>query len=132
MKWRSILSMTFIPGLACAVSRATQTAASSTQHEPANPHASPEARALRNYLYCFPGHLTLAGQHNCPNTISYWTARSYDLTGKYPALFRQDFGFAGGDDKDSTEASPAMKPLRLSSRQTGQAERSSSRCESGF
>lgn len=75
---------------------------------PVNPHASPEARALLKYLYSISGKYTLAGQHNYPNHISRWTDRAYDLTGKYPALFGQDFGFAGGDDKDSIEARPAM------------------------
>jgi mannan endo-1,4-beta-mannosidase len=76
--------------------------------EPANSHASPEARALLKYFYSISGRYTLAGQHNYPNHISRWTDRVYDLTGKYPALFGQDFGFAGGDDKDSVEARPAM------------------------
>ncbi|HEY1463552.1 MAG TPA: glycosyl hydrolase [Terriglobales bacterium] len=75
---------------------------------PVNPHASPEARALLKYLYSISGKYTLAGQHNYPNHISRWTDRAYDLTGKYPALFGQDFGFAGGDDKDSVDARPAL------------------------
>jgi mannan endo-1,4-beta-mannosidase len=76
--------------------------------DPVNPHASPEARALLKYLYSISGKYTLAGQHNFPNHISRWTDRAYDLTGKYPALFGQDFGFSGGDDKDSIEARPAL------------------------
>ena len=75
---------------------------------PVNPHASPEARALLNFLYSISGHYTLAGQHNYPNTIAQWTDRAYDFTGKYPAVFGQDFGFQGGDDKDSTRARPAV------------------------
>jgi mannan endo-1,4-beta-mannosidase len=76
--------------------------------EPVNPHASPEARALLKYLYSISGRYTLAGQHNYPNTIARWTDRAYDLTGKYPALFGQDFGFSAGDDKDSILSRPAM------------------------
>jgi mannan endo-1,4-beta-mannosidase len=75
---------------------------------PVNPHASPEARALLNYLYSISGHYILTGQHNYPNTIANWTDRAYDLTGKYPAVFGQDFGFQGGADKDSTLARPAL------------------------
>jgi mannan endo-1,4-beta-mannosidase len=76
--------------------------------EPVNPHASPEARAVLRYLYSISGRYTLAGQHNFPNTIARWTDRAYDLTGKYPALFGQDFGFEGGADKDSTLARPEL------------------------
>lgn len=75
---------------------------------PVNPNASPEARALLGYLYSISGRYTLAGQHNYPNHIARWTDRAYDLTGKYPALFGQDFGFEGGADKDSTLARPAL------------------------
>jgi mannan endo-1,4-beta-mannosidase len=75
---------------------------------PVNPHASPEARALLDYLYSISGHYILTGQHNYPNTIANWTDRAYDLTGKYPAVYGQDFGFQGGADKDSTLARPAL------------------------
>ncbi len=76
--------------------------------EPVNPHASPEARALLKYLYSISGHYTLAGQHNYPNTSARWTDRAYDLTGKYPALFGQDFGFEAGADKDSILGRPEL------------------------
>jgi len=75
---------------------------------PVNPHASPEARALLKYFYSISGHYILSGQHNYPNHIARWTDRVYDLTGKYPALFGEDFGFSGGEDKDSVEARPAL------------------------
>jgi mannan endo-1,4-beta-mannosidase len=75
---------------------------------PVNPHASPEARALLNYLYSISGKYTLTGQHNYPNMIARYTDRAYDLTGKYPALYGQDFGFSGGEDKDSVDARPAL------------------------
>jgi len=75
---------------------------------PVNPHASPEARALLKYLQSISGHYTLTGQHNFPNHIARWTDRAYDLTGKYPALFGQDFGFAGEEDKDSVLARPEL------------------------
>jgi mannan endo-1,4-beta-mannosidase len=74
---------------------------------PVNPHASPEARGLLQYLYSISGKYTLTGQHNFPNHIARWTDRAYDFTGKYPALFGQDFGFSAGDDKDSVLARPA-------------------------
>jgi mannan endo-1,4-beta-mannosidase len=75
---------------------------------PVNPHASPEARALLQFLDSISGQYTLTGQHNFPNDGSRWTDRVYDLTGKYPALFGEDFGFSAGEDKDSVESRPAM------------------------
>jgi mannan endo-1,4-beta-mannosidase len=54
------------------------------------------------------GHATLTGQHNFPNHVSRWSDRVYDLTGKFPAIFGQDFGFSGGEDKDSVEGRPSM------------------------
>jgi mannan endo-1,4-beta-mannosidase len=79
-----------------------------TPPPPVNPHASPEARALLQFLDSISGQYTLTGQHNFPNDGSRWTDRVYDLTGKYPALFGEDFGFSAGEDKDSVESRPAM------------------------
>ena len=76
--------------------------------EPVNPHATPEARALRAYLNSISGKATIAGQHNYPNVGARWTDMAYDLTGKYPGLFGGDFGFSGGEDKDSVLGRPAM------------------------
>jgi len=76
--------------------------------EPVNPHATPEARALLAYLQSISGKATIAGQHNYPNVGARWTDMAYDLTAKYPGLFGGDFGFSGGDDKDSALARPAM------------------------
>lgn len=88
--------------LLCGLSSEGQTAPA-----PVNPHATPEARALLGYIDSISGHSTLSGQHNYPNAGSRWSDRAYDLTGKYPALFGEDFGFSGGDDKDSVEVRPA-------------------------
>jgi mannan endo-1,4-beta-mannosidase len=76
--------------------------------EPVNPHATPEARALLAYLYSISGKATITGQHNYPNVGARWTDMAYDLTGKYPGLFGEDFGFSAGDDKDSVLSRPAM------------------------
>ena len=76
--------------------------------EPVNPHASPEARALLAYLDSISGQGYITGQHNYPNDASRWTDLAYDLTGKYPGLFGEDFGFSAGDDKDSVLSRPAM------------------------
>jgi mannan endo-1,4-beta-mannosidase len=79
-----------------------------TAPEPVNPHATPEARALLAYLDSISGKATIAGQHNYPNVGARWTDMAYDLTAKYPGLFGGDFGFSGGEDKDSVLSRPAM------------------------
>lgn len=79
-----------------------------TAPQPVNPHATPEARALLSYIDSISGKATIAGQHNYPNVGARWTDMAYDLSGKYPGLFGADFGFAGGDDKDSVLARPAI------------------------
>ncbi len=79
-----------------------------TAPEPVNPNATPEARALLAYLDSISGKATIAGQHNYPNVGARWTDMAYDLTAKYPGLFGGDFGFSGGEDKDSVLSRPAM------------------------
>lgn len=76
--------------------------------QPVNPHASPEARALLAYLDSISGKGIVTGQHNFPNSGSSFTDLAYDLTGKYPGLFGDDFGFGGDDLKDSILARPAI------------------------
>jgi len=85
-----------------------QTRQTEVESAPVNPNASPEARALLHYLYSISGKHTITGQNNFPNHVARWTDRAYDFTAKYPGLYGQDFGFAGGDNKDSVEARPAM------------------------
>ena len=75
---------------------------------PVNPHATPEARALLKYIASISGQGIITGQHNYPNVGARYTDLAYDLTGKYPGLFGEDFGFSAGDDKDSVLSRPAM------------------------
>ena len=92
--------------VACAIPLRAQ--GTSSEAVPVNPHATPEARALLRYLYSMSGKYTLTGQHNYPNVGSTWTDRALDLTGKYPAIFGEDFGFQTGADKDSVLGRPGM------------------------
>ena len=48
---------------------------------PVVPNASPEARALLNFLYDVKGKYVLAGQHGIDET-----EYIYSLTGRYPAI----------------------------------------------
>ena len=75
---------------------------------PVNPDATPEACELLRKIDQISGHFTLTGQHNFPNHLSRWSDRIYDLTGKIPAIFGQDFGFSSGEDKDSVEGRASM------------------------
>jgi mannan endo-1,4-beta-mannosidase len=79
-----------------------------TAPEPVNPHATPEARALLAYLNSISGKAIIAGQHNFPNEGPHWTELANNLSGKYPGLYGEDFGFSAGDDKDSVLSRPAM------------------------
>jgi len=83
-------------------------AAQTPDAQPVNPDATPAARALLHDIDTISGRATIAGQHNFPNSVSRYSDRVYDLTGEYPGIFGQDFGFAGGDDKDSTLGRPSM------------------------
>jgi len=101
-----LLLLALVPGNGRAqVAAAPQT---SPDAVPVNPNATPEARALLKKIDEISGHSTLTGQHNFPNSVSRWSDRIYDLTGKFPAIFGQDFGFSGGEDKDSVLGRPSM------------------------
>jgi mannan endo-1,4-beta-mannosidase len=101
MRLKQFIVFAFTAVLACPVWAQTAPA-------PVNPNATPEARALLAYLQSISGQATIAGQHNYPNTGARWTDMAYDLTAKYPGLFGGDFGFSGGEDKDSVLSRPAM------------------------
>lgn len=62
------------------------------QHQaPANPQASYEAKRLLNYFREVSGRYILSGQHNYNRSLSIYTERVHELTGKYPALWGSDF-----------------------------------------
>lgn len=53
-----------------------------------------EARQLLSYLYDLSGKKTLSGQHNYLGRMSIVTDSLFKLTGRYPAVWGSDFGFA--------------------------------------
>ena len=69
---------------------------------PVNPQASPEARELLEYLHSISGQKTLSGQHNYPGFHSVYSNRAQEITGRYPAIWGQDFGFTA-DGKDGID-----------------------------
>jgi len=61
---------------------------------PVNPDASEEAQALLKFIYSISGKQTLSGQHCAPLVGSTRLSVVHRMTGHYPALFGQDFGFS--------------------------------------
>jgi mannan endo-1,4-beta-mannosidase len=74
--------------------------------DPVTPNASPEARALLQLLYDLSGRHTLTGQHNYPAIRDRNTQFAARYTGRTPAVFSTDWGFAREGDTDSYLARP--------------------------
>src|SRR5208282_5195167 len=68
--------------------------------KPVTPNPSAEATELLRFIAGISGSNILAGQHNVPLVGSTRLAGAYKVTGHYPALFGQDFGFAPTGDWD--------------------------------
>lgn len=68
---------------------------------PANPNATPEARALLRFIYSISGKYTLTGQHNYPDTKDKNSRFAFQYTGQTPVIWSSDMGFAKQGDKDS-------------------------------
>jgi len=67
---------------------------------PVTPDPSPEAVQLLQYLYEISGKRTLTGQHCAPLLGSTRLAGMEKITGHYPAVFGQDFGFSAAGTWD--------------------------------
>ena len=76
--------------------------------DPANPNATPEARALLKYIQGLSGKYILSGQHNYPATGDRNTLFAADYIGKTPVIWSQDFGFSAEGDKDAYKSRPAI------------------------
>jgi len=74
--------------------------------QPVTPDAAPEARALLNAITRLSGRNILSGQQNYAATKSKFTDQARFATGKWPALWGSDFGFAsaGNDDMRARDA----------------------------
>ncbi len=73
---------------------------------PSNPKASPEAKALMRFMAGLSGKYILTGQHNYPSTADRNSQFAAGYTGRTPAIWSADMGFAGDGDKDSYLARP--------------------------
>ncbi|MEO5893139.1 MAG: glycosyl hydrolase [Ferruginibacter sp.] len=95
MKNRSTILTSFVFVLAFSLPAFSQKAT------PVTPRASPEAKALLQFLYSINGKYTLTGQHNFPAAADKNSKFAARYSGKTPAIFGTDFGFAKAGDKDS-------------------------------
>lgn len=65
------------------------------QFQPVNKNATPEAKKLLNYLYSINGKYILSGEHGDER----WLDTVKNITGKYPAVWGNDFIWAGTKDR---------------------------------
>lgn len=68
--------------------------------QPVTPDPSPEAVQLLAYLHEISGKRTLTGQHCAPLLGSTRLAAMQKITGHYPVVFGQDFGFSAAGTWD--------------------------------
>jgi mannan endo-1,4-beta-mannosidase len=64
------------------------------EFKPVAPNPSPEAVQLLEYIYSISGNKIMAGQHCAPLVGSTRLPVVHRMTGRYPAVFGQDFGFS--------------------------------------
>jgi mannan endo-1,4-beta-mannosidase len=76
---------------------------------PVNTNASPEARKLLSYLYSISGKYLLAGQHNYNQEPERFSDSAYAITGKYPAVWGNDFIWNGTKDNGQAVVDAAIK-----------------------
>lgn len=103
MKFKQI-TFCLLAGLLCIGVSSLPGSAGAT--DPVTPNVSPESKALLQLLYSISGKYTLTGQHNYPNTKDASTRQAAEYSGKTPAVYSQDWGFAKDGDKDSYLARP--------------------------
>ncbi|CAN5322855.1 hypothetical protein BH09BAC6_BH09BAC6_17100 [soil metagenome] len=75
--------------------------AQDTGIKPVTPNASPEAKALLQFIQSLSGKYTLTGQHNFPAARDRNSKFAAEYTGKMPAIWSSDMGFSKAGDKDS-------------------------------
>lgn len=74
---------------------------------PSNPDVSPEAAAVLARLYAWSGNRVLSGQHNTPSAGARFSDQAFEITGRRPAIWGQDFGFAA-EGQDGIGYRPAI------------------------
>lgn len=79
-----------------------------SRNEPVNPRATPQARQLLKLIYECSGSWTFSGQHNAPRHLSTYSDLAEQITGSYPAVWGQDFGFSADGDLDGINFRPQV------------------------
>ncbi len=76
--------------------------------KPSNPNATPEARALLEFLYAVNGEHILAGQHDFISSGTRYSEEVFRITGRRPAVWGSDFSFAlaGSDPGNKYHCGP--------------------------
>ena len=74
-----------------------------------NKDATPEAKKLLRYLYSINGKYILAGQHNYNNDSNRFNDSAFAITGKYPAVWGNDFIWNGTQDNGQAIVEEAIK-----------------------
>lgn len=67
---------------------------------PVNPNATLAARELLQRISSVSGNRILSGQHNTPREQSFYSDLANEITGSYPAVWGEDFGFSDDGDMD--------------------------------
>lgn len=88
--------------------------------EPVNANATPEAKALLNFLYQTQGKYVITGQHNYLGKMSVYTDSIYLITGKYPGIWGCDYGFSDSThDIDNIKYRPMLVPEIIKQHERG-------------
>lgn len=77
--------------------------------EPINKNASPEVKKLLSYLYFINGKKILSGQHNYNQDANRFNDSAFAFTGKYPAVWSNDFIWNGTKDNGRALVDEAVK-----------------------
>ena len=95
IKQTIVVLVVFLSAFSLSVSAQT------TGIKPVTPNASPEAKALLQFIYSLQGNHILTGQHNYPAAGNKNSTFAADYSGKAQVIWGKDFGFAKAGDKDS-------------------------------
>ena len=76
--------------------------------QPVNKNASPEAKKLLNYLYSINGKYILSGEHGDERQLD--TVKN--ITGKYPAVWGNDFIWHGTEDPGQEVVNEAIEKYK--------------------
>jgi len=76
--------------------------------QPVNKNASPEAKQLLSYLYSINGKYILSGEHGDER----WLDTVKNITGKYPAVWGNDFIWHGDKDPGQEVVDEAIQKYK--------------------